>query len=616
MIQDKLVTIKKKNIFDKGWALFTPFQSGKIVNRNYQYIRANDIVKQITYAQSITLLLSEPCLSHKIVEELKWVDKYTKIYLTARTNSVAKIYEGINFAEVKVDGSLALNYIGIYGKDNKFCYFIEDGFQSTDDTVERLYSFDKENGSVDFSMLAGADKVYIVGNSFSTHQDSLFDFCSHNKAKAYFVKPKTDFCRADYDKYVHSSVGLIIADKTCDGVCVEKDGKIYRCIIIKGQFVCIEVESLKDYLSGELFVNLKKKEILSGEEIPSNVYMLHGGKVQPLKQKDCHIIERQMPISTMADFVAGKFNSSEVEDHNQYSAIAKSVEYRFTLIPPLFSESFAISSIYDGARTLLTEWQKCCTLPVESIERELAAFDGRERFTDLLQRIKNCNETVNYIISEFNYSNYKTIIMGFKNNLINDRQKLVDYCCDINGAISDQISGSQNSKIDEEIASYERTIREKEACIAQGIDVLQSKRRIDILMKKIEELNKIKSQFSSKQSASFEESKNEFACWCKKMLDGSLPRGGTDSVSSIVNGKEVTKKEQFNIFLQKWLKQIYELLDKLIDLLGEMETIDVPEDYQIFEDKGQRYIAINDLTEFEDTKEIQKQYCLLCVARR
>ena len=46
MIQDKLVTIKKKNIFDKGWALFTPFQSGKIVNRNYQYIRANDIVKQ------------------------------------------------------------------------------------------------------------------------------------------------------------------------------------------------------------------------------------------------------------------------------------------------------------------------------------------------------------------------------------------------------------------------------------------------------------------------------------------------------------------------------------------------------------------------------------------
>lgn len=616
MIQDKLVTIKKENVFDKGWALFTPYQSGKIINRNFRCVISSEVVKKITYAQSITLLLSEPCLSHKIVEELKWVDKYTKIYLTAKSKNVVNVYSGINFAEVKVDSSLSLNYIGICGKDDKACYFIEDGFQPTDDTVEKLYSQGNEADSVDFSLLSSADKVFVLGDSSSAYIDGLFDFCKSNKIKAYLVKTKTSFCRGDYDKYVNSLVRLIIADKIGYGVCVEKQGKLYRCIIVKGQFVCVEVEDFINYISGELLINLKTKTVLSGDEIPSGTYVLHDGKVQPLKQEDCHIIERQVPVATMADFIEEKFDCSEVDSHNQYSAIAKCVEYRFTLIPPLFSNSLDISSIYDGAKALFSEWKKCYTLPVEQIKKELNVFDGKQKLTALLQHINDCNETVEYIIGEYHYANYKSIIKNCKNSLFNDAESLVDYCCDLNSAISDEISGSQNSKIDEEIASYERTIREKESCIAQNIDVLQSKRRIEILKRKIEDLNNIKRQFSLKQSANNSESLNEFAVWCNKLLGGSLSKVEEDSVSSIVNGKDVTKREQLNLFLQKWLKPIKELLGKFIDLLGKMEAIDVPEEYQVFESKGQRYIVINDLKEFEDTRQIQEKYCLQCVARR
>lgn len=616
MIQDKLLTIKKENVFDKGWALFTPYQSGKIINRNFRCVISSEVVKKITYAQSITLLLSEPCLSHKIVEELKWVNKYAKIYLTVKSKSVADVYSGIKFAEVKVNSSLSLNYIGIKVKDGNCSYFIEDGFQQTDDTVERLYSSGKEVDSLDFSMLSGADKVFVLGISFLADHDRLFDFCLQNKIEAYLVKTKTSFCKADYDKYVNTSVELIVADKIGDGVCVEKEGKLYRCTIVKGQFICVEVESFKDYISGGLFKNLKKKVVLSGEEIPSNSYVLFDGEVQPLKQVDCHIIERQVPVATMADFIEEKFDCSEVDSHNQYSAIAKCVEYRFTLIPPLFSNSLDISSIYDGAKTLFSEWKKCYTLPVEQIKKELNVFDGKQKLTALLQHINDCNETVEYIIGEYHYANYKSIIKYCKNSLFNDAESLVDYCCDLNSAISDEISGSQNSKIDEEIASYERTIREKESCIAQNIDVLQSKRRIEILKRKIEDLNNIKRQFSLKQSVNNSESLNEFAVWCNKLLGGSLSKVEEDSVSSIVNGKDVTKREQLNLFLQKWLKPIKELLGKLIDLLGKMEIIDVPEDYKVFECEGQRYIAINDLKEFEDTRQIQEKYCLQCVARR
>ncbi len=230
------------------------------------------------------------------------------------------------------------------------------------------------------------------------------------------------------------------------------------------------------------------------------------------------------------------------------------------------------------------------------------------------------NETVEYIIDKYNYKSYRAIFSTCRRNLIYDRQNLLNFCNALNEAISTQVSDSQNLKIDDEIAGYGSTIREKEACIAQGKDVLQNKRRIEILKKKIEELKKIKERFSTKQSENITEIRNEFTDYCRKVvadkIDGKLADFSTDSISSVVSGKEMSKKEMLNVFVQKWLRRIDALLKNLIDLLASMEEIDVPEDYIVYDLNGERFIVINDESEYYDTKDIQAKYMLQCVTRR
>ena len=136
MIADKLVTIRKENTFEYGWALFTPWHDFPQRNKYYNAVGVSEIVKQITFSKTVTLMLAEPCLSRKIIDELKWVQPYAGITLLAKSNEVAAFYKELRFSSVKIEPSLSLNYIGIECKDGNVGYFISDGFQRTDETVE------------------------------------------------------------------------------------------------------------------------------------------------------------------------------------------------------------------------------------------------------------------------------------------------------------------------------------------------------------------------------------------------------------------------------------------------------------------------------------------------
>ena len=69
MIKDKLITITKDNQFNMGWTLFHPYNLTVSRNRYYQNNDIKSIVKKITYADNVSLILSEKCLSSRIVEE-------------------------------------------------------------------------------------------------------------------------------------------------------------------------------------------------------------------------------------------------------------------------------------------------------------------------------------------------------------------------------------------------------------------------------------------------------------------------------------------------------------------------------------------------------------------
>ena len=51
-------------------------------------------------------------------------------------------------------------------------------------------------------------------------------------------------------------------------------------------------------------------------------------------------------------------------------------------------------------------------------------------------------------------------------------------------------------------------------------------------------------------------------------------------------------------------------------LIEQLLAIEIPEDYKVFEKEGQRYIVINELKEYSDTKMIREKFNLLCLTRR
>ena len=614
MIADKLVTIRKENTFENGWALFIPWHDFPQRNKYYNAVGVSEIVNQITFSKTVTLMLAEPCLSRKIIDELKWVQPYAGITLLAKSNEVAAFYKELRFSSVKIEPSLSLNYIGIENKDGKFGYFISDGFQRTDETVESLFSSSKED-SLDFSPFADADKLIVLGDD-APYLFQLFEYCEKNRISAFFAKSIDTFNRSDYDAYKNRTIGLLIAEYVGTGVCVQKNGKLFHASLMNGQFILVEAETISNWITGNIYCNLKEKAILKGYEIPQNAYVLHKSTVRPLALKEWHIVEKTVPIDTMADFVAEQFDQSETENHNEFSAIAKCVEYRFTLTPPLLPAQSVFSSIYDKAQELLAQWNICYTIPIQKIRRALERFQGNQDFLAMLQHIEDSDVSVKNIIGEYQYQDYRSVFQSCKNSLVQDRDKLIDSCCALNAPILAEIKSTQTSGIDDEIRGYEKTIQEKEACIEQNIDVLQSKRRIEILKRKIEELQKIKERLTPIQTSNTANNQQSFIAYCKQLLKGISLETNEDSVSSIVHGREQSTQEQLNVFLQTWLKPIRELIDRLVDLLAKMETIDVPEKYIIYDHADKRYIVIGNENEYRQTLQIQEKYHLQCVVRR
>ena len=69
-------------------------------------------------------------------------------------------------------------------------------------------------------------------------------------------------------------------------------------------------------------------------------------------------------------------------------------------------------------------------------------------------------------------------------------------------------------------------------------------------------------------------------------------------------------------FVVKYLYMFNEFMGEIVPLLEQLLAIEIPEDYQVFEKEGQRYIVINELNEYELTKAIREKINLLCLARR
>ena len=65
-----------------------------------------------------------------------------------------------------------------------------------------------------------------------------------------------------------------------------------------------------------------------------------------------------------------------------------------------------------------------------------------------------------------------------------------------------------------------------------------------------------------------------------------------------------------------YLLSIRKYDDECLSTIDKLSNESIPEDYAVYDKKGQRYIIINDLQEYETTKHICDKFKLRCITRR
>ena len=617
MINNKLITIVKDNQFDKGWTLFAP--ASFEVERNWQFKKVDlpSVIRLITYCDQVDLLLSEACLPTRVSNELGWVNKYIRINIIAKNKEIVDKYPNIKFQTIKIDESININYIGITGRTNAY-YIINDELIEIDDTVEKIY-FGSAKPNEKFSSLENA-KTLIVCNSNKHHEfNSLISQAKKfNVACSYVINSKY-FDRAAYDYSRENNLDLYVSDFVKDVIIViNKDNSISRFSVLDNGFVVLHPIDRVNTFVGELYKNLFLEDNLQTNKIPQGVYSCLNGKNELLDIKDAVTIKRDVNIKEMDDFINEIFDKSITDNHNDYSNKGRTTQYFFTLIPPLFDSSYKESSIYRPIYELHTEWESINSLKFDRVLKEYYEFMSKDiKLVDFISYVQKFSTKLEKMISGHVYRGYYSLLEEVIDVFKKYEDNLLDDCSFMFDEINSESSGTKFSKFDVEIEGYRKTIKEKEALIFMGIDVLSNKRRIEILNKKIEDLLALKEKFEGNAAVRSNKDAESFNSYCKDLLNG-VPNtsSDSDSIGKIVNSSESSKLVKLNNFVSKYLNQINNYLVNGLVCLNKMKNVHIPEEYLVYEKDNQRFIAISELSEYDSTTELRKEFSLKCLVRR
>ena len=617
MINNKLVTIVKDNQFDKGWTLFSP--TSFEIERNWAFKKADlsNVVKLITFSTQVNLILCETCLPSRVINELEWSNKYIKINVIAKSKEVVDRYKRFSLNSCKIDETVNINYIGIIGKNNGF-YMLGDDLCEIDESIEKIY-FGSPKSVDRYSSLEKAKALVVCSNSKHQNFNNLLSLAGKYGLNCRYVLNSKHFGREAYDFSKDNKLELFISDYVDDVVLViNKDNSICRMSVLNdGYIVLYPIDRVSSYI-GELYKNLFLKDTLEVDKIPADVYSCFGGKNEKLNITDAYVIKNDVNICEMSDFVTETFDKSIVEKHNDYSNKARRTQYFFTLIPPLFDSSYHESSIYTPIHELHSEWLAINKIKFDKIIKDYREFMNQDaKLVPFIAYSQSFSNKLEKMVKNCAYSGYYSILENAIKTFEEYQDSLFNDCTFMFNEINSESSGSKFDKFDAEIEGYRKTIKEKEVLVFMGTDVLSNKRRIEILNKKIEDLLVLKEKFESSAILRSNKETESFVAYCKKLVGGvSSSSDDADSIGKIVNTSEGSKLVKLNSFVSNYLKQINDYLIKCIACLKNMREIHIPEDYPVFEKENQRYIVLNELSEFESTKDLCKEFSLKCLARR
>jgi hypothetical protein len=220
--------------------------------------------------------------------------------------------------------------------------------------------------------------------------------------------------------------------------------------------------------------------------------------------------------------------------------------------------------------------------------------------------------------SKCEYKEYKRFMAYLLEIHTDTEQRLFSLLGDVFSEVNAESSGTKFDKFDAEIAGYQQTIKEKEALIARGVEVLSNKRRVEILQKKIADLQRMKAQFEARSGGVSDKSREAFLARCRALAEGKELTSGVvdDSIGNVLRAKEITKAMLLEDFVQKHLHALCRYFKASIPILQKLSEIDIPEDYRVYDKNGERYIVLDDVKEYDKTKAIREKYNLKALARR
>lgn len=618
MIKNKLITITKENQFDMGWTIFTPYQLPFYKNPRYKSLLVTDIVRAITRSDKVYIVLSEECLASAIIKELEWVNKYTTIELIAKTEQITQRYSSIKFSSVKINPDITFNYLSIIGAIS-LSVMIGNGYTETNTLVKEVY-FDGHSATNNFSFLSGLEEVMFVGDCFDNEYAELYNECLRQGKKTYRVINKRKYNKEIFDKFNGTKTLLLLSDFARSGILGFTRGREIRKIIKakEGLFFVSAIERVDENI-GELYACVwqGQERTLQDIEGKKSIYAWWDKEIFPFAIKDKIVVERTIDISLMSDFISETFDKSETDKHNQYSAIAKNVEYQYTLVPPLKDDTYKLSCIYEPILSLAKEIKKVYKINFVKAIEEIKNFSEQEGLSYVFAEINDWYKWFVKAVNDYTFKGFYSKNEQLLNLLKDTQKRLLSYCEQMFSEINTENSDTKFDKFDDEIAGYERQVIEKKALIEQGIEVLKNTSRVKTLEKKISDLLSLKKRFEGTSSNRDSKELQAFLQKCNDVIAGRYKAfTSEESIGQVLEKTEKTKMMMLNSFIVKYLFVFNDFMNKIVPLVEQLLYVEIPENYQVFEKEGQRYIVINELKEYELTKAIREKFNLLCLTRR
>ena len=601
-----------------GWTIFTPYQLPFYKNPRYKPLLVTDIVRAITRSDKVYIVLSEECLASAIIKELEWVSKYAAIELISKTEKIAERYSSVSFSSIKINPDINFNYLSIKGA-LPLSVMIDNDYTETSNLLKEIY-FDENRAANNFSFLSDLETVMFIGDCFDNEYEDLYKDCLTKGKTTYRIIDKKRYSKDTFDRFNGTKTLLLLSDFARDGIIgFTRDGEIKKIFkAADGLFLVSSIERVDENV-GELYVCVwqGKERTLQEIEGRKSIYAWWNKEIRPFVIKDKIVVERTVDIPLMPDFISETFDKSETEEHNKYSAIAKNVEYQFTLVPPLKDDTYKLSCIYEPILALNKEIKKVYKIDFVNAIDEIREFSEQDGLSFVFAEINDWYKWFVKAVGEYSYRRYY-----FKNsqflNLMKDTQlRLLSYCEQIFSEINTENSDTKFDKFDDEIAGYQRQVVEKKALIEQGIDILKNTSRVKTLEKKISDLLGLKKRFEGTSSNRDSKELQAFLQKCNDVISGRYKAiTSEESIGHVLEKTETTKMMMLNSFVVKYLYVFNEFIGKIVLLVEQLLSIEIPEDYQVFEKEGLRYIVINELKEYSDTKTIREKFNLLCLTRR